>query len=396
MITKHVMRSMLAVLAAGALSLALTPTAGADLAFTSVGASLTGPDGTFSRQAGEHSDLTIHAEFSQPATEPVRDFDVDLPVGLTGNPVGLRTCSLADLQGAAGAGVDSCPASTRVGSVVVEIYAGAPIFTGVYNLDPGSDAPAKLGFNFFNTLGIITARVRPGDYGISSGSFAISQAQVIKSVTVTLWGVPSDPIHDADRNGPSPVPGGAFMTNPTSCTDSPVAFTARGDSWSAPGRYATEVLSADPDGTPFVFDGCERLPFEPSIDVQPLSHTADAPTGLNVDLTVPQNDAPYGLASAHVRKAVVTLPKGMSVSPSSAAGLGACAPSEIGLGTNNAPTCPASSRIGTVRIDTPLLADPLEGDVILAKQDDNPFHSLLALYFVVKGPGFYVKLPGRV
>jgi hypothetical protein len=42
------------------------------------------------------------------------------------------------------------------------------------------------------------------------------------------------------------------------------------------------------------------------------------------------------------------------------------------------------------------LEQPLHGDVILAKQNDNPFGSLLALYIVARGPGFVVKLPGRV
>ena len=111
---------------------------------------------------------------------------------------------------------------------------------------------------------------------------------------------------------------------------------------------------------------------------------------------MPQSDAPDGLATAHLRKAVVTFPEGMSVSPSSAAGLGACAPSEVKLGTNDDVTCPNSSKIGTVKIDTPVLDVPLKGDVILAAQNDNPFRSLVALYIVAKGPGFWVKLTGRV
>jgi hypothetical protein len=117
---------------------------------------------------------------------------------------------------------------------------------------------------------------------------------------------------------------------------------------------------------------------------------------LDVQLKVPQNTGPDGLAASDMRKAVVTLPPGMTVSASSASGLGACGLTEIGIGTNAAPTCPASSKIGRVTIHTPLLDEPLEGDVLLAKQRDNPFGSLLALYLAVPGPGLYLKLPGKV
>ena len=86
----------------------------------------------------------------------------------------------------------------------------------------------------------------------------------------------------------------------------------------------------------------------------------------------------------------------MSVNAASAAGLGSCSLAQIGIGGDAAPTCPDSSKIGSVKIKTPLLAEELEGDVILAKQNENPFNSLLALYIAVKGPGFWLKLPGKV
>jgi hypothetical protein len=52
--------------------------------------------------------------------------------------------------------------------------------------------------------------------------------------------------------------------------------------------------------------------------------------------------------------------------------------------------------VGTVRIVTPLLSDPLEGSVYLAAQGENPFGTLLALYIVVEGHGVVVKLAGRI
>jgi hypothetical protein len=63
------------------------------------------------------------------------------------------------------------------------------------------------------------------------------------------------------------------------------------------------------------------------------------------------------------------------------------------------PACPDSSKIGTVRIDSPALLDhPLFGDVFLASPDHNPFGSLLAIYLAVVDPatGIVLKLPARV
>jgi hypothetical protein len=88
----------------------------------------------------------------------------------------------------------------------------------------------------------------------------------------------------------------------------------------------------------------------------------------------------------------------MAVNPSSANGLTGCTPEQIGLDTSDPATCPTSSKVGSVRIDTPLLGNPLEGGVYLATQGSNPFRSLLALYLVAVEPetGVLVKLAGKV
>ncbi|MET0448468.1 MAG: hypothetical protein ABW004_08670, partial [Aeromicrobium sp.] len=390
-------------------------TAQADFRFERVGVTLTGPDGQFSRQAGAHPDFTFSIEVpsdpspvigGEPAppgpTESVHSVDLDLPPGLVGDPTGAETCDPVDLANP-GTGVAACPVTTQLGSahvITVGANAAEEHTVGIYNIAHGPDVPARFGFNVLGVVNIIDARVRPGDYGISSGSLALSQAEAIRSADITFWGVPADPRHDGQRGEVPPQSTDArrvpFLSAPTSCSSTPAAFTARGDTWEHLGVFDTRVLTTDIEGTPLTFEGCERLSFSPSIDVLPLSRVADAPTGLTVDLKVPQGDDPGGLATAHVRKVAMTFPQGMSVSPSSAAGLGACAPGQIGLGTNEPPTCPPSSKLGKVTIDTPLLDDPLTGDVILATQNDNPFRSLIAMYIAVKGPGFYVKLPGKV
>jgi hypothetical protein len=117
---------------------------------------------------------------------------------------------------------------------------------------------------------------------------------------------------------------------------------------------------------------------------------------MTVDLSVPQSGKPGNLGTPDLKKAVVTLPPGMTINPAAAGGQQGCAPAQIGIGSNDPPTCPDASQLGSVRIKTPVLEEELEGSVYLAKQQENPFGSLLALYLAVKGPGFYLKLPGKI
>jgi hypothetical protein len=409
----------------------VAPSAGANLEFESVGVNLTEtpklnsefqyPEfGPFSRQAGAHPDFVfslalpivpeIGGEALPGPAEAAHSVEVDLPPGMVGNPSAFETCTPQQLANP-GVGGARCPVGSQVG-VAHGLTAGlgqpSPFHVGLFNIAHGPNVPARFGFNYLGVVALIDARIRPGDYGISSGSATISQAQAVESVKVVLWGVPADPSHDTLRQGndinvgsgipvPSQAPRVPFLSSPTSCSEAPAAFTARGDSWEHLGIFDERTRTADENGTPFVFEGCEKLPFAPTVDVRPLSKVADAPTGLNVDVDVPQTaDDPDGLATAHVRKIVTRFPAGVSVSPSSAAGLGACSPSQIDLATVEAPSCPNSSKIAKVTVDSPLLEEPLSGDMILATPYDNPFDSLIAVYVAVEGPGFWIKLPGKV
>jgi hypothetical protein len=160
--------------------------------------------------------------------------------------------------------------------------------------------------------------------------------------------------------------------------------------------------------------GCGGLPFDPTIDLVPTSNRADSPTGLEVHLHVPQNPDPFGLATAHLRDAIVTLPEGMSVNPSAGNGLEGCTDEQIGMTdahndpprfNNQEPRCPAGSKIGTVEVYTPLLDTPegqntpnLRGDAYLGTPNstDPTSGEMFRLFFVVRNRdrGLLVKLYG--
>jgi hypothetical protein len=285
----------------------------------------------------------------------------------------------------------------------------------VYNTVPPAGVSAEFAFNLLSVIVHIDSSVvadpsAPGGYRIETTIRDISQGVSIGDTTLTLWGSPSSSAHDLERTakgafsaGGEAVPSDvstprALMTNPTACDGSALSVSARLDSWQAPGAFSSGSYDHDPAGNPFVITGCDKVPFEPTLEARPTTTQADSPTGLDVNLVLPQNELPEGIASAGLRDAVVTLPEGMAVNPSSAGGLGSCSEGQIGLGDGSSPTCPANSKIGTVQIDTPLLAKPLEGGVYLAQQGQNKFGSLLALYLVVDDPttGVLLKIPGKV
>lgn len=332
--------------------------------------------------------------------ENVKDVRTELPAGFIGNPSATSRCTLTQLA------EFRCSGASQVGFLTVrqtDTDRFTPQPAAVYNVVPPPGVPAELGARVSNVLSVyIVANVRTGgDYGVTADVRNISTAAGVAGVTLELWGVPADPRHDPNRRCPSGEAGQfllgceehgqskPFLTNPTSCAG-PQAVSIRMDSWQHPGDYASETAPVA------ATTGCEKLDFTPFVEIAPGTSAADSPSGLHFDLSTPQDDNPAGLAPAELRKATVTLPAAMSVSPSGAVGLQACAPAQIGLDNANEPACPDASKIGSVEISTPLLADPVKGSVFLAQQNNNPFGSLLAIYVTAEAHGALIKLAGHV
>jgi hypothetical protein len=105
-----------------------------------------------------------------------------------------------------------------------------------------------------------------------------------------------------------------------------------------------------------------------------------------------------------LRNITVTLPEGLALNASAADGLQACTEAQVALHEDVEASCPNASKIANVRIDSPLLPNPMKGFVYLASPQnfsgplENPFGSLVAMYLVAKDPvsGTLVKLPGSV
>jgi hypothetical protein len=358
--------------------------------------------------SGEHAEETL--------TGNLKDVLADLPPGLIGDPGAAPKCTRADLKG------QTCPGAAQVGLAMVNITAengfsfpNPSKVVGIYNLVPPKGVAAEFGFSVYQSAeGFIDAKLRSGgDYGVTTEALNTTTLAGVEEVFVHFWGVPGDASHDEWRfcpapnggltkgcslNEPNPKP---FLRNPTSCSG-PLTTTLSFDSWQAPGLFDEHAIEMGE------ITGCPEVKFTPSIEVQPTTSEADTPTGLHVDLHIPQNEEAEGLAESDLKDTKVTLPAGLSTNASAANGLQACSPAQVGLTsapdvapvtfTPDPAQCPDAAKIGTVEVDTPLLDHPLPGAVFIATPYQNPFDSLLAIYIAIYDPqsGVVVKLAGHV
>jgi hypothetical protein len=329
--------------------------------------------------------------------------------------------------------VDDCPAEAAVGIASVTVRespaGGGTRSPGtealpLFNLVPGRGEPARFGFFTFGIPVVLNTSVRTGeDYGVTVRVENIEEELGLLESQVTFWGVPEDPRHDASR-GYECLDSGFFdeeeschppadrqlrplLTLPTSCPNSLTA-TMEADPWADPADLVTAPYALQNDaGSALGLEGCDRLPFSPSISVEPEAHSASSPAGLSVGVHLPQeaDETPSGVSESDLEDTTVTLPQGVTLNPSAASGLVGCSTEQIALESPGAGSCPEASKVGTVKIKTPLLPNELEGSVYVASPQnfatgpsENPFRSLVALYVVAEDPvsGVVVKLAGKV
>ncbi len=363
---------------------------------------------------------------------------------------------------AAGGTGNHCPQDSAVGAATITIDEPIQLHlqtvsVPVFNMTPAVGEPARFGFEYAHAPVFLDTGVRTGsDYGVTVSVNNITELVNFLSSTVTIWGVPGDTRHDAARGwgclrGGTITPGlfpcetttdtqpPPFLTMPTACS-LPFTATVEGSSWPTAAHPSGVALQSGEHSSYMLRDefertlgisGCNTLPFSPSIEVSPDVQSASTSTGLKVDVKVPQevNENSAGFASSAVKNITVALPAGVTVNPAGGNGLESCSTGQIGflgaqklnpvgepenetdLFTATLPEplspglnldalgfCPKASKIGTARIVSPLIKNPVIGSVYLASQNANPFGSLLAAYIVAedKATGTIVKLPGRI
>jgi hypothetical protein len=437
-------RRAAALIASGGLSLALlalcAPAASASFGFRpgaegfSSGASVEG--GSPARQAGSHPQaLTTELNFNLGAELPgepgvpvtdgdLKDLELELPAGLFENPAVIAQCSQAKFHTPrvspfeASLSGESCPDKSQVGTVEVRssFAGGQPRTFGLFNLDPPPGAPSELGFNPYGAPVTLIPQVRQadGEYGITLVARNVPQVVDVYGLTLSIWGTPWAIAHNAQRGnclneaepsfgwakcsvGPPKVDRPlAYLTLPTACGAS-LPFSVKASSWQEPAKVATSAFNAPG------LEDCEELRFEPVASGVVTNPRASSPSGFDFNLNV-NNEGfllPQFRSPSPVKKAIVTLPEGMTINPSVGAGLSACHPAGYAAETVSSPPgagCPNGSKIGEFTVKTPLFEEAIEGSLFLAAPFDNPFGSLIAVYLVAKAPerGILVKVAGKL
>jgi hypothetical protein len=311
---------------------------------------------------------------------------VDLPAGLTVNPEATIDgegnpirCTMEQFKAAVGPFEVGCPPETQVGEeeVTLKVVAGPGL---------GTTVPPTLGVTKVPLFNLVPEFGEPARFGFKIGAPG-SKKEVFLEGDVA-WD--SDYHQGFTIKIPTPSPGtltwksrlvnfgrtgdGTYITTPTTCFDPDTGAY----STFLRARPAAEEAPQFPAGfTPFAaglppgveLEGCEIVPFDPSLAVLPGTDLVDSPAAPQVTVEMPFEPDPEGLERSHVRNASITLPAGMGLNPSAAPGLAACTDAQFGKGTRNPVSCPAASLIGTAEVETqPLPAGSLKGNVYLGQQ----------------------------
>ena len=272
--------------------------------------------------------------------EPPKSTFTELPPGFLANLAGTARCPLSKL--ASGIFTAECPAATQVGTMRLDTFGNPGLTVGLYNMVPERGYPFQLGFKILNNAIVLYPRLRSRADGYRGVVAVPGAADLgITGAEVHVFGVPSE---RTGVGGPR-VPA---LINPADCLVGVPVTRMIVDSWTRPGRltvdgfpdlgdsrWKTAVAEAPP------VTGCDSpalvSQFSPNLKVKPSEETgssqADAPSGYSVDLTFPQSNDPTDPESSYdpevpsapsLKDAMVTLPEGVSISPSAADGLDGC------------------------------------------------------------------------
>jgi hypothetical protein len=364
---------------------------------------------------------------------------VDVPVGLVPNPTLFPRCPRALFD------AGTCPPDTQIGIEEIDIKEGpavARVQVPLYNLEIEPDQVSVFALSAADAAPLVPAigglagiaptfivggvRDQPSGFGPhDTGLFFtiddVPASPAIRRSKLTFWGVPGDPVHNAQRDqacatvlepiaAPPVCAGGGiahtnpdlpFLNNPTHCTGT--SQITRLSLWSQPSPPPTAAPATTVTTSTPVIDGkrgaqrCDLVPFGAGIEVTPDTTQPDAPVGPLVRLATPQEglEDKDVLVTSHVKDVTVTMPPGMTINPSAANGLAACTDAQLAAnaGVVGGDTCPEAAKIGTVDVKSPLLPDSVNGFAFVGQPLSGDMYRL---FVTLEGRGVSVRLKGSV
>jgi hypothetical protein len=292
--------------------------------------------GTVDPIAGVGSSFVLHLARDD-GSQQLGSIDVAAPPGLAATLADVGTCDEVELSAA------SCPANSRIGGVTIGAGAGPlPLYLGgsVYRAGPYKGAPLSLAI-------VVPAASGPFDFGdilVRVAVFVDPKTAQLSLVSdpfpIIVSGIPVD-LRQLDLVLDRP----GVIRNPTSCDP----FRIR--------AIITSVSGADAVvDERFQVADCGALTFKPRVTVRALGGLErNGHPSLRAVLRMDPEGA--GIASVGF-----TLPPGELLDVHH---LGAICDRRL------APErCPAGSRLGRIRLFTPLLDEPLSGPVYLRTPSD--------------------------
>jgi hypothetical protein len=266
--------------------------------------------------------------------EPMTKVKVSLPPGMLAVIKGQDRCTLAQVT------ADSCPAATQVGTVasLVGQTTVPGQFNGTVSLTdaPNSDSivglyirvPVQVGPIVVDTLKIQAGLSLRSDYGVD----------VVSSIPETLRGL------QLDQQRLQLVFNKAnFLMNPPTCTGNTLT-----------GAFTSSLNTAATSTSSVAVTGCSSMKFQPTVAFSSSTGSATAASALTTTVTIPASTP--GNEQSPAKKIAVTLPDGVSLSPSAGTmtgGLQGCTDAQFHKTDFADPSCPVGSAIGTTVIQTP-------------------------------------------
>jgi hypothetical protein len=332
---------------------------------------------TSTQQAGAHPNLQVVIDPTE--SGQLRSVDVKLPKGLIGSLNSFPKCD--DIVKAI------CPASTKVGDVMVDYQIGGlqrlkPTPGDVYLTGPqdGLDA-AGLVIRVFSPVSPFADVIIPLHIQLNNNA---QEMRVYSDTIPTLVGDMYDPekftefwvnefTMNVNGSQGSPYP---LLTNPSRC---------------AAGNFSavfgdTEGNKTPAQTIPYQATGCESLAFEPTISQTFSDLTAAAEVGLTTRIELPLGHS--SMSSATVLEPAPMGPNFPAFGRAADRCPGSAAPDATGL--FDPTNCNSASVVGTMSIDTPLLTTPLTGSVYLINKSPVPW-----LGVKLVGEGILVRLYGE-
>jgi hypothetical protein len=298
------------------------------------------------RQSG-----TFSFRFTRDDGDQVVDgLTAQLPPGLLASVKDVALCGSA--QAAAG----SCPASSRIGTVDASAGAGDP-----FVLERKGSAFLTEGYKGCAYGLVVVVPVVAGPFDASSpekdlGDIVVRQSVCVDPTDAHLT-VTSDPVPTIWHGVPLRVRSVTvnvdrerFALNPSDCAAKTVTA-----SFHSPQNTGAQA------GFPFQATGCKDLAFKPRLRLA-LTGRKQVSTGKHPGIKAIVTQA--GIGEAGIEKTVVRLPRSLALDPDNAQAL--CEFTD-GTKPDLENHCPKGSIVGRAKAVSPLLKQPLSGNVYFVK-----------------------------